>query len=129
VSAHEVVAAYWAAAEARDWDTFGELIAEDVVYEMAQTGERVRGRDAYVRFNRDGFPGDWHLAVRRIVAEGSAAASWIDFSEEGVTETGLCFFELDADGRIARVSDAWPQPYEPPSDRAGLVERFQPGDH
>jgi ketosteroid isomerase-like protein len=31
--AHDVVAAYWAAAEARDWATFGGLLAEDVVYE------------------------------------------------------------------------------------------------
>ncbi|MPZ25043.1 MAG: hypothetical protein GEV12_00960 [Micromonosporaceae bacterium] len=27
--AHEVVAAYWAAAEARDWTRFGELVADD----------------------------------------------------------------------------------------------------
>jgi predicted ester cyclase len=127
VSAHEVVAAYWAAAEARDWDAFGELVADDVVYEMAQTGERVRGRDAYVRFNREGFPSDWHLTVRRIVAEGSLAASWIDFTEAGQTETGLCFFELDAAGRISRIDDAWPQPYEMPEGRARLVERFRPG--
>jgi hypothetical protein len=30
--AHEVVAAYWAAAEARDWDAFAALLADDVVY-------------------------------------------------------------------------------------------------
>ena len=36
-NAHEVVAAYWAAAEARDWAAFGDLIAEDVVYEAPQT--------------------------------------------------------------------------------------------
>jgi ketosteroid isomerase-like protein len=30
--AHDVVAAYWAAAEARDWATLGALLAEDVVY-------------------------------------------------------------------------------------------------
>jgi hypothetical protein len=31
--AHQVVAAYWSAAENRDWDTVGDLIAEQVVYE------------------------------------------------------------------------------------------------
>ena len=45
--AHEVVAAYWAAAEARDWDAFGALLAEDVIYRGPQTREQVRGRDAY----------------------------------------------------------------------------------
>jgi ketosteroid isomerase-like protein len=44
MSAKEVVAAYWAAAEARDWDAFGTLVAEDVLYEVPQIRERVRGR-------------------------------------------------------------------------------------
>ena len=50
-SAHQVVAAYWAAAEARDWARFADLLAEHVVYEAPQTRERVRGRAAYLRFN------------------------------------------------------------------------------
>ena len=48
--AHEVVAAYWAAAEARDWEAFGALLADDVLYRGPQTREQVRGRDAYIRF-------------------------------------------------------------------------------
>jgi predicted component of type VI protein secretion system len=55
-SAHEVVAAYWAAAEARDWDAFGALLADDVVYRGPQTREQVRGRDPYVRFNVEASP-------------------------------------------------------------------------
>jgi hypothetical protein len=31
------------------------------VYEGPQTRERVHGRTSYVRFNTEGFPGDWHL--------------------------------------------------------------------
>jgi hypothetical protein len=73
--AHQVVAAYWAAAESRDWDTFADLVAEQVVYEAPQFRERVRGRAAYVRFNVEGFPGDWHLTVQRIVGEGRHGAS------------------------------------------------------
>lgn len=57
--AHAVVASYWAAADARDWQSFGGLLADDVVYEGPQTRERVRARDAYVRFNVEGFPGEW----------------------------------------------------------------------
>ena len=37
-------------AEARDWEGFGALLAEDVVYEMPQSRERVRGKEAYLRF-------------------------------------------------------------------------------
>jgi ketosteroid isomerase-like protein len=122
--AHEVVAAYWAAAEARDWDAFGALLADDVVYRGPQTREQVRGREAYVRFNTDGFDYDWHVTVVRIIGEGQHAASWTDFAGREGTQPGLCWFELDDDGRIATITDFWPDRYELPASRAHLVERY-----
>jgi hypothetical protein len=123
-NAHEVVAAYWAAAAARDWDAFGAVLAVGVVYEAPQTRERVRGRAAYLRFNAEGFPGDWQLTVERIVAEDRSAASWIRMSDQGDTYPGLCFFDLDDNGLIARITDFWPEPAELPASRAHLVERY-----
>ncbi len=122
--AHAVVAAYWAAAEVRDWAAFAGLVAEDLVYEAPQTRERVRGRDAYVRFNAEGFPGQWHLTVERIIGEGRHAASWIQFAEPGDSYPGLCFFDLDEHGKIDRITDFWPTPAELPASRAHLVERY-----
>src|SRR5579871_470779 len=78
-NAHDAVAAYWAAAEARDWDAFGALLADDVLYRGPQTREQVRGRDAYLRFNVEGFAYDWHITVQRIVGEDQHAASWVEF--------------------------------------------------
>ena len=123
-SSGQVVADYWAAAEARDWTAFGALLAEDVVYEAPQTRERVSGREAYLRFNSEGFPGDWHLAVERIVGQDRAAVSMIQFSEGEVTQPGLCFFDLDEDGSIVRITDFWPDPYEAPAARAYLAGRY-----
>ena len=122
--AHAVIAAYWAAAEARDWAAFGALLADDVLYRGPQTREQVRGRDAYVRFNAEGFAYDWHAAVQQIVGEGRHAASWIEFTGVEGTQPGLCFFELDDQGRISRITDFWPDPYELPDSRAHLVERY-----
>ena len=123
--ASEVVTAYWTAANDRDWAAFGDLVAEDVVYEGPQTRERVRGRANYVRFNTEGFPGDWHLEIIRIVGEGVHAASWIQFTNaDGSIQPGLCFFELRDDGKIARITDFWPDPYELPAQRAHLVEGY-----
>ncbi len=123
-SAHEVVAAYWAAAQARDWAAFGALLADDVLYRGPQTREQVRGRDAYVRFNVEGFPYDWQLTVTRIVGEGQHAASWTEFTGPAGTQPGLCFFDLAVDGKIALITDFWPDPYELPASRAHLVERY-----
>ena len=119
-----MVAAYWAAAEARDWDAFGALLADDVVYRGPQTREQVRGRERYIRFNVEGFPYDWHLTVQRIVGEGQRAASWIEFTGPEGTQPGLCFFDLADDGKIALITDFWPDPYELPASRAHLVERY-----
>ena len=122
--AHEVAAAYWAAAEARDWEAFGALLAGDVIYRNPQAREQVRGRDAYIRFNVEGFTCDWHLTVQRIVGEGDRAANWIEFTGPEGTQPGLCFFDLADDGKIALITGFWPEPYELPASRAHLVERY-----
>ncbi len=124
-TAAEFVAAYWAAANNRDWASFGDLVADDVLYEGPQTRERVRGRDAYLRFNIEGFPGDWHLEVIRIVGGDRGAASWIQFTNaDGSVQPGLCFFDFDGQGRIAHITDFWPDPYDLPAQRAHLVEHY-----
>jgi ketosteroid isomerase-like protein len=119
----ETVLAYWAAAQARDWDAFGDLLTEDIVYHLPQTGERIRGRPNYVQFNRE-YPGDWRVAVERAVGDGAHAATWTRFTVDGADQPGISFFDLDAQGRIVQVTDFWPEPYEPPPGREHLVERL-----
>jgi hypothetical protein len=124
-SAAQLVNAYWVAANNRDWAAFERLLAEDVVYEGPQTRERVRGASDYVRFNVEGFAGKWHLRVVRVIGEGRHAASWIEFTTaDGASQPGLCFFELGENGKIVRITDFWPDPYELPMQRAHPVERY-----
>jgi ketosteroid isomerase-like protein len=123
MSAADVVAAYWKAARARDWAAFGELLAEDVVYELPQTRERIRGRETYVQFNAE-YPGDWDIEPIRITGDDRHGASWMRFTVDGGEQTQMGFFDLDDDGRIAHISDFWPTPYEPPPGREHLVERY-----
>ena len=120
----DAVAAYWEAADAREWARFAELLADDVVYELPQTRERVRGRDAYLRFNAEGFPGEWRIAVERIVGGEHGAVSLVRLTEPSGAQLAVTFFEMDGAGRIARITDYWPEPYEPPAGRAHLTERF-----
>ncbi|MBB4842620.1 ketosteroid isomerase-like protein [Paucibacter oligotrophus] len=118
---------YWQAANARDWAAFAELLAEDIVYEVPQTRERVRGRQAYLRFNQT-WPGDWEAELLRLLGEGDQAVSEIAFhlrqADSVKTETGISFFEFDAAGRICRIVDHWPAPYEPPPRACDCIERF-----
>ncbi len=126
------VETYWSAAEARDWGAFGATLAEDVVYELPQTRERILGKERYLRFNQE-YPGDWHVRVERIVAdaEGRQAAARTGFTvtgeQEGKTEQELDaihFFTFDEEGLITGVTDFWPESYEPPAGREHLVERY-----
>ncbi|MFC0504717.1 nuclear transport factor 2 family protein [Micromonospora costi] len=121
----DTVLAYWDACEARDWERFATLLADDMVYHLPQTRERIRGRAAFLRFNQE-YPGDWHLAVTRVTGDGRQAASWVTSTLDGVEQPAVSFFDLDEAGRIKVVTEFWPEPYEPPAGREHLVERYDP---
>ncbi|WP_207793266.1 nuclear transport factor 2 family protein [Nocardioides acrostichi] len=114
---------FWRACEARDWPGLAATLARDVVYTVPQTRERVRGRDAYVRFNAE-YPGDWHLVITRLVGDERSAVSFTSFTIGEETMTGVCAVEVDDDGLLVSLEDWWPEPYEPPAGRSHLVERF-----
>jgi hypothetical protein len=114
---------FWETTEVRDWVGLAEVLSPEMVYEMEQTRERIRGRDAFLRFF-DAYPGDWHLTVRRVVADDDGAVSVLDFVVGEEQMTGISLFSFDADGLITRVEDLWPEPYEPPAGREHLTERY-----
>lgn len=126
---------FWATAEARDWPAFTETLAEDIVYELPQTRERIRGRERYVEFNRE-YPGEWHARIERIVAEPrhpgqlgqpgqrEQVVSWTHVTVGPEEMYAISFFTGDEDGRITAVTDFWPEPYEPSAGREHLVERY-----
>ena len=120
---HQAAEEYWAAAEARDWDAYAALLTDDVVFEMPQSRERIRGKENYMSFNT-GYPADWHATVRYVIAEGRRATSWCDVVTDGVPQVAVTFFTFDSDGLICHITDFWPDPAEPPAWRAHLVEIY-----
>ncbi|MEV7230573.1 nuclear transport factor 2 family protein [Polymorphospora sp. NPDC051019] len=109
--------------ENRDWPGLAAMLTDDVVYEMPQTRERLRGRDAFVRFNIE-YPGDWHLRIRQLAADGRVAALWLDFRVGADQQDACVWLDVSEHGLISRVVDHWPEPYEPPPGREHLVERW-----
>jgi hypothetical protein len=67
----QIAIVYVDSLEQRNWPRLTTLLAEDVLYEMPQTRERIRGRSAFLQFNME-YPGDWRL---RCVAWPQIAAS------------------------------------------------------
>ncbi|MFG3302997.1 nuclear transport factor 2 family protein [Micromonospora chersina] len=109
--------------ECRDWPGLVGLLTDDVIYEMPQTRERIRGRDAFLRFNIE-YPGDWHLRVRRLVADGPMAALWLDVRVGDERQDACVWLDVTEHGLISRIVDYWPEPYDPPQGREHLVERW-----
>ncbi|HEX6151344.1 nuclear transport factor 2 family protein [Nocardioides sp.] len=114
---------YWDTAERRDWDGFAATLSPDVVYDLPQTRERVIGRDRYLTFNRE-YPGDWHVAIRRVVTDDAGGVAWTDVRVGDEHVNAIHFFTFDDAGLITRVDDFWPEPYDPPPGREHLVERY-----
>jgi hypothetical protein len=118
----ELAERFIASLEARDWDVWAGLLHPAVVYEIPQSRERIRGRDRYLRFNQE-YPGDWHLRPKVTIADERRGVVWFEWLLDGRTDDAMAFFEF-ADGLITRVTDFWPEPYEPPPGREHLVERW-----
>ena len=116
------VETYFQTLNARDWTGFAAVLHPDVVYELPQTRERVRGREAYLDFNIT-FPGDWTLEVVRLIADDLRAAAEIVLRLDGQDMPALVFFEF-TDGLVARITDYWPESYDPPMRVSKCVERF-----
>jgi hypothetical protein len=82
------------------------------------------GRDRYLQFNQE-YPGDWHLQPKVTIADERHGVVWFEWLLDGRADDAMAFFEF-ADGLITRVTDFWPEPYEPPPGREHLVERWLP---
>ena len=81
----------------------------------------MRGRKAYLDFNIT-FPGDWTLEVVRVIADDARSAAEIVLRLDGQAMPAVVFFEF-TDGLVARITDYWPEDYEPPMRVSKFVER------
>lgn len=118
---HQKIETYFQTLNARDWTGFAATLHGQVLYEVPQTRERVRGREAYLDFNIT-FPGDWTLEVSRVIADDLRGAAEIALRVDGQVMPAVVFFEF-TDGLIARITDYWPESYEPPARVSKFVER------
>lgn len=91
--------------------------------EQLEARDVVRGRGAYVRWNRE-YPDVWHLQLLSAYGDesGGAARLRVAVDREGEDGDALVFVTV-ADGRLAEISDWWPTPYEPDPARAHLADR------
>ena len=114
---------HWAASDASDLETEHDIYREDTVLEYPQSGERIRGR-RNIQSSRAAQPNRKHLAVRRIVGTGSLWVSEYVLSYDGRPSHTVSIMEF-LDGKVARETQYFADPFAPGPSRAQWVERIR----
>ncbi|MBI5268592.1 MAG: nuclear transport factor 2 family protein [Burkholderiales bacterium] len=111
-----------------DFAAVQAVLAPGFVLEWPQSRERIRGPERFVRMNAE-YPahGRWVFTHHRLVGGESAGDGEVvtDVSVTDGVQSGraISFFTVQG-GRIVRLVEFWPEPYEPSPARAHLVERM-----
>jgi hypothetical protein len=122
--AGQLAEAVWKALGAGDWEAAAGHMHDDFVQEWPQSGERIVGRDNAIAINQN-FPGGLPtMKFRRTVAAGHLAVLEVELTyADGSRYLGVIVVEL-RDGRIAKETDYFAQPFSAPQWRAQWVERM-----
>jgi 3-hydroxymyristoyl/3-hydroxydecanoyl-(acyl carrier protein) dehydratase len=115
--------ALWNAMGIGNWEEAGRLMHDDFVQEWPQSGERIVGRDNAMEINRN-FPGGLpKMKFRRALAGGDLAVMEVELTyADGSRYFGVSVVEI-RDGKVAKETDYFAQPFPAPQWRAQWVER------
>jgi hypothetical protein len=118
----DVVREFWRLMATNDFDAVAAVLSTDFVLEWPQSNERIRGALNFAKMNRE-YPahGRWTFTINRLVSGESEAVSDVTVSDGVQSARAISFFTV-VDGKIARLLEFWPEPYEPRAERAHLVE-------
>ena len=122
--AGQVAEAVWRALGAGDWAAASGYLGEDFVQEWPQSGERIVGRDNAIAINQN-FPGGLpSMRFRRTLAGGDLAVLEVELTyADGSRYLGVSVIEFH-DGKVARETDYFAQPFQAPQWRAQWVQRM-----
>ena len=113
---------HWAASDANDFETEHLIYHEDAVLEYPQSGERTRGR-FNIQNQRASQPNKKRFSIRRILGGGDL---WV--TEFILTYDRKPFYTVSImefrDGKVARETQYFADPFVAPASRAQWVERM-----
>ena len=118
----EALARHWAASDVNDFDAEHEIYREDAVLEYPQSGERIRGR-RNIQASRAAQPNQKRFTVRRIVGAGQLWVTEFILTYDGQPSYTVSIMEFE-DGKVARETQYFGDPFEPGPSRAQWVERM-----
>jgi hypothetical protein len=114
---------HWVASDASDFEREHEIYREDAVLEYPQSGERIRGR-RNIQASRTVQPSKKRFTVRRILGGGDLWITEFVLTYDGQPSYTVSIMELK-DGKVARETQYFGDPFEPGPSRAQWVERMR----
>ena len=118
----EALDRHWAASDANDFDGEHDIYRVDAVLEYPQSGERIRGR-RNIQASRVAQPNSKRFSVRRIIGGGDLWVTEFVLTYDGQPSYSVSIMEF-LDGKVARETQYFGEPFEPGPSRANLVERM-----
>jgi hypothetical protein len=113
---------HWAASDANDFELEHQIYQEDAVLEYPQSGERIRGRQR-IQSSRAAQPNKKRFKVQRIVGTANLWVTEFILSYDGRPSYTVSIMEF-LDGKVARETQYFGDPFEPAPSRAQWVERM-----
>ena len=111
---------HWVASDTNDFETEHQIYREDAVLEYPQSGERIRGR-RNIQASRAAQPNQKRFAVRRMIGAGDLWVTEFVLTYDGRPSYTVSIMEF-VDGKVARETQYFSDPFEPGPSRAYLVE-------
>ena len=124
-SAKEIVNEFWRLMSTNDFYSVTAVLSPNFVMEWPQTRERICGAENFARMNAE-YPahGQWQFTINRLVDGEAEAVSDVSVTDGVQNARVISFFTVDQ-GKILRLVEFWPDPYEPLANRAHLVEMME----
>ncbi len=113
---------HWAASDANDLEGEHQIYREDAVLEYPQSGERIRGRQK-IQSSRAAQPNRKRFTVRRIIGAGEFWVTEYVLTYDGRPSYTVSIMEF-LDGKVARETQYFGDPFEPGPSRVQWVERM-----
>ena len=113
---------HWTASDANNFEMEHEIYREDAVLEYPQSGERIRGR-RNIQASRAAQPNLKRFTVRRIIGAGNLRVTEFVLTYDGRPSYTVSIMEF-LDGKVARETQYFGDPFEPGPSRARWVERM-----
>ena len=114
---------HWAASDANDLETEHQIYREDAVLEYPQSGERIRGR-RNIQASRTAQPSSKRFAVRRMLGAADLWITELVITYDAQPSYAVSIMEF-SDGKVARETQYFCDPFEPGPSRAQWVERMR----